>query len=208
MRVAIAIPSIAPRFEQRVRAIQSVCNQQTVHDVEPVVTLDTEGLGAWGNRNRCVEEALLREPDWVGFLDDDDELLPHHVQFLIDLATEHDAAFAWGWFQIIRHGKLLDIGEGSPFPQHRGKQYDPAEPRCIPITYMVRADVLRQVWGFGVRFLPDKAGAWENQDQPLIDAIYEASDGAFIHSPHVTWHWHHHGLNTSGLPRWKNRRGA
>lgn len=186
--VTICIPTIPPRERFLERAIVSV-RQQTI-PTDWVVAVDENHDGAWTTRNRAAEMA---KTEWIGFLDDDDVLMDHHVQHLLEIAFKHDAVMSWGWFHVI--------GGRDPFPHYRGRQYNPHHPHIVPITYLVQRDVFLKTGGFredaGV-------GAWDAQDQPVIDEIFDLSGGALIASSRKTWWWHHHGGNTSGMPnRWK-----
>lgn len=186
--VTVVIPTIPGRGRMLSRAVTSVTKQ-----AEPVaatvITNDHHGAGAWANRNLGLMH--VRTP-WLAFLDDDDELLPHHTRTLLDLAERTGAGLVWGWFEVI--------GGTDPIPQCRGKVYDLADPHTVPITYLVRTEVAleaaREVGGF----LPDPrgSGAFDVQDFPLFHAM--ASIGGTANVPDVTWLWHHHGRNTSGLP--------
>ena len=183
--ITICIPSIPPRAEYLTRAIKSVTDQtQPVSAVS--VAFDLDRAGAWATRNRALAMATTT---WVGFLDDDDELMPHHVHRLLNLAMDENADMVWGWFDIA--GPSQD-----PFPHYRGRQYDIANPHIVPITYIAKRELLMD----GPGFQPDTIGAWDNQDQPVIDHIVRA--GAKLHAtPDSTWLWHHHNRNTSGMPR-------
>lgn len=126
---------------------------------------------------------------WLAFLDDDDEMLPWHLSHLLWWADLAEADMVWGWFHVV--------GGGDPFPHYRGRQYNPANPHIVPITYLIKRDLFMD----GPGFQPDEVGAWDNQDQPVIDFAYK--NGVLSASDRVTWLWHHHGRNTSGLPtRW------
>lgn len=150
------------------------------------MALDTQHAGAWATRNQALEMA---KTTWVGFLDDDDELMPHHVHHLLNMAMEHCADMAWGWFEVVGGG-------GDPFPHYRGRQYDITNPHIVPITYIAKRELLMD----GPRFQPDEIGAWDNQDQPVIDYMVNAG-AKLVASSDSTWLWHHHGANTSGMPR-------
>jgi glycosyltransferase involved in cell wall biosynthesis len=209
--VAICIPTLERRLDMLHRAVESVAGQYATHcDVHAVVELDRHREGAWATRNKAMHRALAAGVDWVGFLDDDDQLLAHHVDHLLNVARREEAAMVWGWFQIVYgEGRVQPEGVGDPFHHivgpdgttgYRGRQYDPALPHIVPITYLVRADVLAAAVELCGGFQPDTIGSWDLQDQPLIDAIYEVSEGALYADPMTTWYWHHHGANTSGMP--------
>lgn len=187
--VTVVIPTIPPRARMLSRAIASVSKQE--HPAAGIIVAqDLDGDGAWTTRNRG---ALGVRTTWTAFLDDDDELLPHHLRRLLELADEHDAGVAWGWFEVI--------GGRDPFPMHRGREFDIAAPHIVPITYLVRTEVLLAAIDETGGFRADEAGAWDNQDAPLFVAM--ARLGGTACTPEVTWLWNHHGANTSGLPeRW------
>lgn len=196
----ICIPTIAARRDMLTRAIASV-EAQTEPGVRWWIHTDTEGLGAAGNRNACWREALEHFPDteWIGFLDDDDELLPNHVQHCLDVAEWEGADMVYPWHRIVgKYGETkpdLLGGQGDPF--------DPArleECNFIPVTVLIRRTMLERVGGFPLPNSPE----WPHPDcedwgcwKRLVAA------GARIHhTPQVTWLWHHHGLNTSGRADW------
>lgn len=184
--VTICIPTVPPRADFLRQAVSSVL-EQTVPTFYEIAT-DEKHEGAWATRNRAAQQA---DTEWIGFLDDDDKLMPHHVEHLLECAFAHDADMVWGWFSVI--------GGGDPFPHYRGKQYNPKTPHIVPITYLVK----RELWLETDGFQPDTIGAWDTQDQPVVDRIYELSGGKLFASDKITWWWRHHGRNTSGLPtRW------
>jgi hypothetical protein len=186
--VTIVVPTIPARSRLLQRAIGSTA-RQTHPAAAVVISNDVDGVGAWENRNRGI--AHVRTP-WCAFLDDDDELLPHHLETLLGLATSADVGLAFGWFDVV--------GGTDPFPQHRGRPFDPANPHIVPITYLVRTEVLFEAMLAVGGFQPDPAatGAWDVQDQPLFVAMAELAGTA--HTDRITWLWHHHTRNTSGLP--------
>lgn len=185
--VTIVIPTIPPRVDMVQRAVASVL-AQTCPVANILVVPDTERAGAWATRWRG---ALQVTTEWTGFLDDDDVLLPHHVEHLLAVAAREQADMVWGWFQI--EGPNPD-----PFPHYRGKQYDPASPHIVPITYLARTAMLQRTPGFQ----PDTGGVWDVQDQPVLDGMC-AQGARLFADPETTWLWYHHYRNTSGLPdRW------
>lgn len=187
--ITIVIPTIPPRAHLLLRALASV-SAQKLPVAAVSIAQDIRREGAWATRNRAMEAVTT---EWVGFLDDDDELLPHHTEFLLGKAIEGGLDFCWGWFQVV--------GGHDPFPLGRGRQYDVADYHVVPITYIVRTELLRAAHASVGGFLADGIGAWQQQDQPLFDAI--ATLGKHRAFEEITWLWHHHGKNTSGLPsRW------
>lgn len=184
--VTICIASIPPRGDFLKRAVGSVYKQ--TYKCEHVVAVDENHDGAWTTRNRA---AAMATTEWIGFLDDDDHLMEHHVEHLLSVAAEQKAQMVWGWFAVI--------GGSDPFPHYRGRQWDPEQPHVVPITYLINRKLFLKTDGFQ----GDVYGAWDLQDQPVIDAAYKLSKGRLFADQRKTWWWHHHGANTSGLPnRW------
>lgn len=184
-KITVCIPSIPPRSELLKRAIQSVTSQ-VLPPAAIAISMDINREGAWTTRMRAAQMA---QTEWIAFLDDDDELLPNHLSALLAHAEYHSADCVWGWFEV--HGGT------DPFPHYKGRQYDPAQPHIVPITYLVRKDLFLSSPGFQ----PDSNGVWDVQDQPVLDYIYR--NGKMLAVNDITWRWHHHGKNTSGLPtRW------
>jgi hypothetical protein len=184
--VTICIPSIPPREDFRKRAVKSVLDQTVACDISLVI--DEGHEGAWATRNKAAQGATT---EWIGFLDDDDILMVHHVEHLLSIAAEHKASMVWGWFAVI--------GGGDPWPHYRGRQYNPEEPHVVPITYLIKRKLFLKTGGFQ----GDVYGAWDLQDQPVVDAAFKLSKGGLFADERKTWWWHHHAHNTSGLPnRW------
>jgi hypothetical protein len=188
--VTVCVPAIPSRLTLlQQRALPSVWRQ--TYPVDAVaVSVDYHRQGAWWNRNATVAMVATR---WLAFLDDDDELLPHHLECLTAVAAEHDADVVWGWFEVV--------GGTDPFPTKRGRPWDPAQPHAFPITALVNAELVREA---GAQFAADLRGlgSWEDQDLPFWSAL-AAAGGRFVATPEITWRWWHHKANTSGLPsRW------
>ena len=185
--VTVCIPSIQKRSQYLTnRAIPSVLAQTSTVDAISVV-LDTEKMGAWGTRNRAISMATT---EWIGFLDDDDELMPHHFELLLNTANANNADVVWGWFEVV--------GGTDPFPASRGVQWTPDSSLIFPITCLVRRSLILDS---GAKFEVDEPrwGSWFHQDFPFWKKLHEAG-GKFLAIPDITWKWHHHGENTSGLP--------
>lgn len=189
--ITVVICTIDGRTELLQRALRTVTTQ-TLSPETIVVSYDHDRLGHAGNRNKAMEKVTT---EWVAFLDDDDELLPHHLETLYWVAIETEADLVYPWHQI------MDI-DGNPVPDilHHWPEFNPEELRLnnyIPVTVLVRAEAVRSVGGFPLSGpgLPwwkcEDWGCWRK----MLDAGYR-----FVHTPEVTWLWHHWGGNTSGQP--------
>lgn len=189
--ITVVIPTIPPRAKLFARAACSVAQQTLAAPIQ--VAVDEHKEGAARTRQRALEH--VRTP-WVAFLDDDDEFLPHHLDSLARAALKHDADYIFSWYTVV--------GGNDPRPEVFGKPFDPAHPVQTTITTLVRTDLAR-----ATGFLPDP-GASEDLASP--DRHYAGEDWRFTlrcinagarihHHPEKTWLWHHHGHNTSGLPK-------
>lgn len=186
--VSVCIPSIPTRSDLLTSRVFPSIFTQTHPVTEICVSLDLKKEGAWTNRNNATKMA---NSEWIAFLDDDDEFQPHHVATLLDAAHGQQADVVWGWFDVI--------GGSDPFPTHRGRQWDVNDLHIFPITCIVRRSLILDA---NAKFMPDNHGAWQHQDLPFWKSIHDAG-GKFLAIPDITWNWHHHGANTSGLPsRW------
>lgn len=188
--VTVCIPSIPTRSHfLKERALPSVFSQ-TYPVSEIAIAIDHDKKGAWENRNNAIKMA---NSEWIAFLDDDDEFLPDHLSTLVSTATESNADVVWGWFDVV--------GGTDPFPQSRGVQWTPESSLIFPITCLVRRSLILDA---DAKFKVDEPswGSWFHQDFPFWKNIHDAG-GKFLAIPDITWNWHHHGTNTSGLPnRW------
>lgn len=191
--VTVCIPTIPTRAWMLKRAIWSV--QEQTHQASAIaVAQDLKREGAWVTRNRAAE---MSQTTWTAFLDDDDAFAVGHLDLLLTVADREQADVTWAWFEVV--------GGGDPFPHYRGRQYDPANPHVVPITYLVRTELLREAMvkmgGFQAD-TPGGGGVWDLQDMPLLNMFVELG-GKLFADPTSSWFWHHHGNNTSGMPhRW------
>jgi glycosyltransferase involved in cell wall biosynthesis len=179
----LVIPTIKPRRELLIRAVDSALDQTRVFD-RIIVQYDTNRMGAGPTRTKGMREVTTQ---WTAFLDDDDVLYPHHHQTLLDTADQTGADLVYPWFDVK--------GGTDPFPMFEGRVFDPAEPNMFPVTVLARTELLHHSHGFPL------AGP-EGDDWPLWLEL--VSMGAkIVHVPIRTWRWNHHQGNTSGRPdRW------
>lgn len=193
MGISVVIPHIKPRKVLLKRALTSI-EEQTLSANQVIVEEDVKKEGPAVVRNRALAKV---EHEWTAFLDDDDEMLSHHLSTLYDFAIETGADLVWPWFRVV--------GGSDPFPKFRGRQWNSDDPHQIPITVLVRTGLLREVGGFetvGDNGPTDKYGNRAGEDWRLWLALSQAGT-IFAHTPAITWLWHHDSRNTSGLPsRW------
>lgn len=201
--MAVCVPSIPPRATQRAVALDSVFRQTRLPD-EVHVALDVDRKGAAATRNRAWRAATT---EWVAFLDDDDELYPDHLRLLLENAGRADLVYSW--FDVPQAPDPLAVRVNgqlrSPFGVEFGVEqatYIQGEGNFIPVTVLVRRDLLEDADGF-----PEpRSERWPHRECEDWGLWRELLDlGArFQHVPERTWRWNHHGGNTSGRPdRWR-----
>lgn len=183
--VGVAIPTIPPRSNLLRRALRSVSRQtRPVDHVSIAVDNNREGAGATRNR---AKNAL--NTDYIAFLDDDDEMLPLHIETLLGHIEYHNADVAFSWFEVV--------GGTDPFPENRWIEFNPEAPHTFGITALVRAEVAQSL-EFEPPSTKHVAGG---EDWTWWTAL--ARNGAkFVNTSDVTWRWHHDSGNTSGRPTW------
>lgn len=188
--VTVAMPVIPPRVGGPLlaAAVQSVRDQTRPPAGGISCALDVDHYGAAITRQRALDG--VRTP-WVAFLDDDDHFYPHHLEHLEHLVLEHEADFGYAWFD-----------GNNPFPMHRGRQFDPAEPHHTTMTVMVRTELAKEA-GFLLPGNQPMHQDWMGEDWGFILRCAKLG-GKFAGSPEITWHYRVHSSNTSGLPtRWQ-----
>lgn len=153
--------------------------------------VDLDGVGPAEIRNTMVN---LVNTTWVAPLDDDDEFLPHHLEYLLRTAEETNADVIYPKWTGINTG-LFPGKFDRPFDEELARSLRSAN--FIPVTALIRTSALVAVGGFhNLNTNPGAAtcedwGAWLR----LLDAGF-----TFAHCPHATWRWNGHGGHTSGRP--------
>jgi glycosyltransferase involved in cell wall biosynthesis len=161
--------------------------------------MDEEGVGAGPTRNKAWRRAST---DYVAFLDDDDELLPEHIEFCLKYATRTHADLVYPWFELVGwdeatperpdplavpvNGRLvhpLGVAFGREQAAHLRKH------AFIPATVLVKRSMLERVGGY-----PDHDSEEYDQfngceDWALLIRLLDAG-ARFAHVPQRTWRCH------------------
>jgi glycosyltransferase involved in cell wall biosynthesis len=190
--VTIVVPAIPARRETTLPRALASCWAQ-IHPPECVIVeLDWAKAGAGPNRTRGLQKAVTT---WVAFLDDDDELLPHHLITLLDTADQTGADIIVPWFRVI--------GGADPFPGNRACGVPPVGGGMpsFPVTVIARTTVAQQAI-FPARD-PEltRAGIGTMPEEYQFFTSLRDKGARFVMIPDETWLYHHHAANTSGLPR-------
>lgn len=185
MRITLIIPTINGREGLLARALATV-EAQTLPPSRVIVERDTERQGAATTRNHALSKV---DTDWVAFLDDDDELYPHHLKTLarhVKLST----------VDVVYPG--YDVAGGPDPVNCFNIPFDGSllqQRNFIPVTTLCRTSKVRDVGGF--QDYPDENGD-PCEDWGLWLAMH--ADGAkFAHVPVKTWRWNLVG-GTKGRP--------
>lgn len=202
-KIAVITPSIPTRSAMLKRAQLSI-DMQTMPAWEVHVAMDLDRVGAAVNRQRALNMVSI-DCDWVAPLDDDDEMMPFHLEALYDHAMDTGADYVYSWFEVVDpNGKCYGSHDPVFPPGHFLNPFDPENPVETTITILIKRELLDSVGGYEALDRPEAyaAGASTGEDRNLTLRCIEA--GANIqHLVRRTWFWHHHGANTSGRPdRW------
>jgi glycosyltransferase involved in cell wall biosynthesis len=200
--VTVVIPTIPSREEWLQRAILTAVRQhRPPKDI--IVVTDTERRGAAWARNLGVAQV---ETEWLAWLDDDDELLPDHLELLHGAAVKTDADLVYSYPEWVGtddplacpvNGRLV-LPFGVPFGAEQAHHLRHVG-NFIPVTYLVRTANVVEVGGMPEPFSPE----WPRdcEDWGLLCRLLDAN-ARFVHVPKRTWRYHVHGKNTGGYVGW------
>lgn len=194
--VTVVIPTVPPRDELRVRALNSVESQSV--ECGLAIQMDWDGLGPAATRNTALEQVTT---EWVAFLDDDDELDPDHIESCLAMARLSGADLVYPWFRVVGGTDPLGVPVEGQLRNPYGVSFGPeqrdhllARANFIPVTVLVRTHLVLRAGGFQ---LPSQANSRHCEDWGLWQALLR--EGAvFAHLPRRTWTWHHDGHHYSG----------
>jgi glycosyltransferase involved in cell wall biosynthesis len=199
--VTVVVPTIPGREQLLSRALASVYAQVRPAAAIAVVR-DHRRQGAWWARN--LGAAMAQTP-WIAWLDDDDELLPHHLATLLAAAEQSGAGMVYAYPEFVggRPDPLAVVdnqGHLVPSPLHVAFQDRQAEwlrrvGNFIPVTYLVKTHLVAQVGGMPQPFSPDWPQA--NEDHGFLIRLLDAGV-RFHNSQQITWRYHFHDANTGG----------
>lgn len=195
--VTVCTATISTRVELLERAKKSVENQ-TLKVKKHLIKLDENKDG-----HAIILDWLITnsETKYVAILDDDDELLPNHIELLYNKIIETGADL------VYPHFKYSSLPDGGHLERFRGKPWDNNHPHQVPITWMAKRDVILEVGGFSGGFdifsmEVDAEGNRVGQDFHLIKKL-AAANKHITNIPDVTWIYHVGHPSTQGIPiRW------
>ena len=167
MTVTVLTPATPERLSTTLPRAAASVYAQTLAPAGHYVGIDYLGDGPAVTRNRLLESVST---EFVAFLDDDDELHPHHLEVLQRLAEESGAAVVYSCHD----------GAGAGL-EHEFNHDELERRNYIPVTVLARTEAVLEVGGF-----PDlQAG----EDWALWILMARAGFH-FEWLPRVTWTYH------------------
>jgi glycosyltransferase involved in cell wall biosynthesis len=195
--VTVCTATIPTRVELLERAIRSVTNQ-TLKVQEHSIKLDLDKLGQPAVLDQIIQEAKTK---YVAILDDDDELLPNHIELLYKKIIETDADLV---FPHFRYSNLSDAGHLEMF---RGLPWDNNNPHQVPVTWIAKRQSILDVGGFSgdfdvLSYEVDNQGNRIGNDFNLVKKLAKANKH-ITNISEITWIYHVGHPSTLGMPiRW------
>lgn len=188
--VTVVTPHVPNRVDELARCVASV-EAQRMQPLHHLIVTDNDREGSAVVRNRGLNSVTT---EWTAFLDDDDELLPHHIRVLYGWALKTGADVLYPECRIVMNGQ--DVPNTPEWAGRPGRPFDPdilRQRSFIPVTSLVRTSLAQFVGGFGY-------GPASTYDDHFFYLKCLDAGAKFLHVPVVTWKWHHHADNSSGRP--------
>jgi glycosyltransferase involved in cell wall biosynthesis len=198
-RVTVCVPRIPERNQTLYKAALRSLQMQTMMPAWFYSEVDWDGNGAAETKNSLL--SLVTTP-WVAFMDDDDELLPRHLEALWEGQRSSGADVVYSW---------PDGSKGiDPAPDKFGQPFsvDMLLPNnLIPTTSLFRTATLKSTGGFqyagniyvdNARPYANRDGAWRYDDWGAYLALWHAG-ATFHHVAERTWIYRRHAGQTGGL---------
>lgn len=195
--ITVCTASIPTRHDLLARAVCSV-DQQTLTPQAHRVKIDHDRLGGAAVLDLIVQEA---DTTYIAILDDDDELLPEHLQVLYAAIQEHEADL------VFPHFRYATLAHGGHLEQYRGQTWSNTNVHQVPITWLCRRDAFLECGGFSKDFDPESYDVDSTGNRIGYDFLFiqrmAAAGKKIVHVPEVTWIYHDDRASTLGMPsRW------
>lgn len=201
LTVAVCIPTVPGREDLLMRAELSVMKQERQPD-QFLTEVDTGRTGAAATRNRLLAKVTT---DVVAWLDDDDWLGPLHLKACMRvLENTPTVDLVYPRPQMVNGRDPTAVTHQGRFPVSpwgiRFTQEMAAHIRhvgsFIPITHLVRTEVVRRVGGFPPGRMLDN-GRYQGEDERYLISLLDAG-AAFEHVDQKTWYWYTNPHSTAG----------
>lgn len=192
--VTIITATISKRENLLARAVKSV-QAQTLQPVAHLILEDTEKIGGAATLDKLLKKVNSK---YVAVLDDDDELLPQHLQSIHTCIENSNADLVYPWFKYSNSGNAGHLERYFDVPWSNDDMHQ------VPITWIAKTQTIKRAGGFSAdyeceSFNLDSAGNRIGYDYILIQRLVR--DGRIIkHHPEVTWIYHDDRESTLGMP--------
>lgn len=204
LTVAVCIPTIPGRELELMRAELSVMSQTRQPD-QVLTELDTERTGAAATRNRLLERV---ETDVIAWLDDDDWLKNSHLKACMRVLEQSPFQPALVYpaphmvngrdpTAVTYQGRFPVVPWGLRFTSEMASHIRQVG-SFIPMTHLVRTDVVREIGGFPEGRTLD-SGRYQGEDERYLIEILNRGYG-FEHFDGRTWYWNVNPKSTAGKP--------
>jgi hypothetical protein len=195
--VTVCTATIPTRVDLLERASKSVQNQ-TLKVKDHFIKLDLEKLGQPLILDQIIKEAKTK---YVAILDDDDELLPNHIELLYKKIVETEADL------VFPHFKYSNLSDAGHLEKFKGLPWDNNNPHQVPITWIAKRETILEVGGFSgdfdvLSYEVDNQGNRIGNDFNLIKKLAQANKH-ITNISEITWIYHVGHPSTLGMPiRW------
>lgn len=199
--VTVVIPTIRGREEMLMRALESV-DRQIRPPEDVIVWVDELREGAAQARNRALEKV---HTEYVAWLDDDDSLMPNHIDVCLRTLEETGADLVYPGMMAIGGRDPLACPVNNvlvnpfcvPFRQEQADHLMRVG-NFIPITWVGRVGLIRAVGAFPEPWADETKGSGRvEEDYGLLMNMLRAG-AIFVHAPYRTWKYHFHDSNSGG----------
>jgi hypothetical protein len=203
LTVTVCIPTIPGREELLMRAQISVMQQERQPD-RVLVETDHDRTGAAATRNRLLERV---DTDVIAWLDDDDWIKPSHLKVCMRaMENPPRVDLVYPVPQMVGGRDPTAVTYQGVFPTSPwGLRFTPEFANhirqvgsFIPMTHLVRTDMVRKVGGFPPGRTLDN-GRYQGEDERYLINMLDAG-AIFEHLPERTWFWYVNKLSTAGKP--------
>jgi hypothetical protein len=195
--VTIITATIPPRADLLARAVKSV-EAQTLQPAAHLIMEDSNKLGGAAIKDKLLKKVKTK---YVAVLDDDDELLPQHIEVIYKCITESDADLVYPWF------RYQTSGNAGHLERYFGVPWSNDDVHQVPITWIANTLMIKRAGGFSEGYDPESmildSGGNRIGDDFLLIKRLAAHNRLIKHHPEITWIYHDNRQSTLGMPsRW------
>jgi len=194
LSISVVIATIPGRQNYLKRAVDSVFNQTMLPD-EIIIEVDNNRVGAPITRDKAINKINNK---YVAILDDDDYLLPLHLELLFNTIEKEKADLVYpSWQNENNFVTHLD--------HIFGKEWNNNDVHQVPITWLAKTSSIKDVGGFSRNFDVntsefDEHGHRIGEDFNIIKNFVKY-DKKIFHINVKTWVWNcGHTGSTQGKP--------